>query len=207
MLVFTRRQPGEDGRRPEPRGMELPMEPEVMVRCTRDHACSKKPVTVVITDECPRGPCLVESVHFDLNGTAIGAMALPRRADRLRGVGVLPIQYTRVPCKFPHKTIAFHVACQASNRNYFGSSSSRPDGEGSLSNVELGESRSVNKATWRPMIQSWGALWKLDSGPKLRAPFSIRLTSQHSKKKVVAKNVVPARWRPGATYRSLVNFH
>ncbi|URD89310.1 atexpb2, expb2, athexp beta 1.4 atexpb2 (expansin b2) [Musa troglodytarum] len=53
---------------------------------------------------------------------------------------------------------------------------------------------------------SFGAVWKLNSGTPLPGPFSIRLTSGVSRKTVVATNVIPVGWRPGATYTSNVNF-
>ncbi|XP_008803823.2 expansin-B11-like [Phoenix dactylifera] len=171
------------------------------VRCTTHKACSGKPVTVVITDSCPGGTCLRESAHFDLSGTAFGAMARPGMADELRNAGILPIQYSRVACEYPGKTITFHVEAGC-NPYYFAMVVEFEDGDGDLAAVEIKDGSNA----WRAMTQSWGAVWRLDSGSVLHAPFSIQLTSQYSGKKLVANNVIPAGWKPGATYRSFVNY-
>ncbi|XP_059633913.1 putative expansin-B2 [Cornus florida] len=169
------------------------------VKCTNNTACSGAPVTVVITDECPG----CESNHFDLSGTAFGAMALSGHADQLRDAGRLQIQYRRVQCNYPGVTIAFHVDA-GSNPSYFASVVEYEAGDGDLASVDL--KQALDSDSWQPMQHSWGAVWKLDAGSTLTAPFSIKLTEIESGKTLVANNVIPAGWQPGKTYRSLVNF-
>ncbi|XP_047309344.1 putative expansin-B2 [Impatiens glandulifera] len=171
------------------------------VRCTKNQnsACSGKPVTVVITDECPG----CDSTHFDLSGTAFGAMASSRKGQQLRDAGTFNIQYRRVSCNYPGKTLTFHVDSGA-NPYYFSALIEYEDGDGSLSTVELKEA--LDSMSWKPMQQSWGAVWKVNSGSPLMAPLSLKLTSE-SGQTIVANNVIPAGWEPGMTYRSIVNFH
>lgn len=79
------------------------------------------------------------------------------------------------------------------------------EGDGDLAGVSLKEA-SMGSEEWRSMQQSWGAVWKLDAGSEMQPPFSFRLTSQYSRETIVAKNVIPENWKPGSTYRSLVNY-
>ncbi|KAK4269811.1 hypothetical protein QN277_022920 [Acacia crassicarpa] len=176
------------------------------VKCTSNKACSGNPVTVVITDECP-GCGSAQRFHFDLSGTAFGAMAVSGQADQLRNAGKLEIQYRSIKCNFPSgTTIAFKVD-SGSNPYYFAVVIEYENGHG-LANVELKEAQ--DSASWRPMQQSWGAVWKLNSGSPLQPPFSLRLTAPESldyQKTMEASNVIPAGWTPGQTYGSLVNFN
>ncbi|CDP05359.1 unnamed protein product [Coffea canephora] len=124
------------------------------VKCTKHPACSGQPVRVVITDFCPGYPCTSGPAHFDLSGTAFGAMAVPGKEQKLRDAGVLEISYAR----------------------------SFEDGDGDLAGVAL--KQSSGRDEWWEMKQS----------------------SQYSGQILVAKNVIPAGWKPGATYRSLVKY-
>ncbi|KAF7825302.1 putative expansin-B2 [Senna tora] len=173
------------------------------VKCTSENsACSGTPVKVVITDECP-GCGSADKVHFDLSGTAFGAMAVSGQAQKLRDAGILQIQHRRVECNYRGTSLTFHVDA-GSNPNYFACLIEYEDGDGDLAKVEIKEA--LDSAAWMPMQQSWGAVWKLDAGSSLKAPFSLRLTTVESGESIVVNNVIPAGWQPGQTYRSLVNF-
>lgn len=174
------------------------------VKCTTHPSCSESPVRVVITDFCPGGPCASGSAHFDLSGTAFGAMAKPGQHDQLRNSGVLNILYSRVACDYSGRTLTFRVD-PGSNTNYFSVVIEFQEGDGDLGGVALSEASS-SSSEWQEMQQSWGAVWKLDAGHQMEAPFSIKLSSQYSGETLVAKNVIPKGWVPGGTYRSLVNF-
>lgn len=100
----------------------------------------------------------------------------------------------------------FHVD-QGSNPNYIAVVIEFEAGDGDLARVDLKQASSGDEANdWLEMNQSWGAVWQLNPGFELRPPLSIRLTSQYSAQTLVAKNVIPVGWRPGATYRSIVNY-
>ncbi|CAM0944617.1 unnamed protein product [Alopecurus aequalis] len=171
------------------------------VMCSSNAACSRKPVTVVITDLSPGNLYPGEPAHFDMSGTALGAMAKPGQADKLRAGGVIRIQYKRVPCKYPGVKITFRVD-QGSNPFYFKTLIEFEDDDGDLKAVAL---KMAGSSSWTPMVHDWGALWRLNNGQRLRPPFSLKLTSD-SGRKLVASNVIPASWKPGGTYRSLVNY-
>ena len=113
----------------------------------------------------------------------------------------------RVPCNYPGRNVAFHVDA-GSNSYYLAVVVEFEDGDGDLAGLDLHQASSSptsDSKAWISMQQSWGADWKLNSGSTLEPPFSFKLTSD-SGKTLVASNVIPSGWQPGATYRSVVNF-
>ncbi|XP_019168895.1 PREDICTED: putative expansin-B14 [Ipomoea nil] len=68
-----------------------------LVKCISNPSCSRKPIKVHITDECP-GACNDLPVWFDLGGIAFGAMAKPGQANAMRNAGRVQILYRHVRC-------------------------------------------------------------------------------------------------------------
>ncbi|KAH7863109.1 hypothetical protein Vadar_013416 [Vaccinium darrowii] len=185
------------GRPPLQPGMAAPPVMEQMVKCKVNAACSGNPVTVTLADSCLG--CTGAAFHFDLSGTAFGAMAISGLAGQLRNAGTFPIL---VPCNYPGFSVTF-VVDPGSNSYYFAVVIEFEDGHGNLSAVAL---RQANSNTWTSMQHSWGAVWKLNTGAYLQAPFSIKLTGD-SGSTLVATNVIPAGWQTRQTYQSTVNFN
>lgn len=111
--------------------------------------------------------------------------------------------YCRVACNYPGVSITFHVE-SGSTQYYFATVIEYENGDGDLKTVELKEGNSV---AWEAMQQSSGAIWKVNKGTPLSAPFSIRLTTIESGKMFVANNVIPVGWKPGQTYRAIGNIN
>ncbi|XP_026459577.1 expansin-B18-like [Papaver somniferum] len=170
------------------------------VKCTAHPSCSGKPVRVVITDSCPGGPCAQDSVHFDLSGTAFGAMARPGQEQQLRNAGRVAVQYQRVKCNYRTK-IVFKVH-NGSNPEYFSTLVEYENTDSDIASIDL-QDISVS-SNWKPMQRLMSAKWKLNSPTPMKGPFSLRLKA--AGKTIVAQNVIPAGWKPGATYRSNINF-
>jgi len=143
----------------------------------------------------------VAKYHFDLSGTAFGAMAQPGRNNELRHAGIIDIQFARVPCEFPGLKVGFHVE-EGSSQVYFAVLVEYENGDGDVVQVDLMEKGS---RLWTPMRESWGSIWRLDSNHRLQPPFSIR-TRSDSGKTLVARDVIPANWRPNTFYRSIVQY-
>ncbi|KXG38974.1 hypothetical protein SORBI_3001G306500 [Sorghum bicolor] len=167
------------------------------VRCKEMPECSGNPITVFITDMNyePIAP-----YHFDFSGKAFGSLAKPGLNDKLRHCGIMNVEFRRVRCKLGGK-IMFHVE-KGSNPNYLAVLVKNVADDGNIVLMELEDKASPG---FKPMKQSWGAVWRFDTPKPVKGPFSIRLTSE-SGKKLVAPNVIPATWKPDTLYNSNIQF-
>jgi hypothetical protein len=65
------------------------------VRCLDHGICSRRAVTVIVTDECPGGVCGGGRTHFDLSGAAFGRLAVAGAGGQLRDRGEINVVFRR----------------------------------------------------------------------------------------------------------------
>lgn len=65
------------------------------VRCLDHGVCSRRAVTVIVTDECPGGVCAGGRTHFDLSGAAFGRLAVAGAGGQLRDRGEINVVFRR----------------------------------------------------------------------------------------------------------------
>ncbi|KAF8704032.1 hypothetical protein HU200_031517 [Digitaria exilis] len=172
------------------------------VKCLDRGICSRRAVTVIVTDECPGGGlCGFGHTHFDLSGAAFSRMAVAGAGGRLRDRGQLSVVYRRTACKYGGKNIAFRVN-EGSTNFWLSLIVEFEDGEGDIGSMQIKQANSVE---WLDMKHVWGATWCLVRGPLVGA-FSVRVTTLSTKKTLTARDVIPKNWMPKATYTSRLNF-
>ncbi|CAL9752758.1 unnamed protein product, partial [Musa acuminata subsp. burmannicoides] len=197
------------------------------VRCVDPAICSRRAVTVIVTDECPGGYCASGHTHFDLSGAAFGRMAVAGEAGQLRDRGEISVIFRRTPCKYPGKNIAFHV--NEGSTNFWLSLLVEFEGDdGDIGSMHIKQVQfptlyllymemmqfvpqscifllQVNSMKWLEMKHVWGASWCIIGGP-LQGPFSVKLTTLTTQRTLSARDVIPRNWSPKATYTSRLNF-
>ncbi|KAG7010368.1 Expansin-B3, partial [Cucurbita argyrosperma subsp. argyrosperma] len=172
------------------------------VKCLDNNICSRRAVTIIVTDECPGGYCSNGNTHFDLSGAAFGRMAITGEGGQLRNRGEIPVIYRRTPCKYPGKHIAFHVN-EGSTDYWLSLLVEFEDGDGDIGAMQIKEAGSAGE--WVDMNHLWGANWCIIGGP-LKGPFSVRLTTLSTGRSLSARDIIPRNWSPKATYTSRLNF-
>lgn len=171
------------------------------VKCLDKEICSRRAVTVIITDECPGGYCSGGHIHFDLSGAAFSRMAIGGEGAGLRDRGMIPVIFRRTACKYLGKNVAFHVN-EGSTDYWLSLLVEFEDGEGDVGSMHI---REAGSSDWVEMKHVWGANWCITAGP-LRGPFSVKLTTLSTARTLSARDVIPVNWSPKATYTSRLNF-
>ncbi|KAJ6829648.1 expansin-like A1 precursor [Iris pallida] len=163
------------------------------VRCKNTRLCNSKGVEVVVTD-------LTKANHTDfvLSGPAFMQMAKDGLAGKLSKLGIVDVEYKRVPCIYKDKNLAIRVE----------ESSQQPSNltikflyQGGQTDIHAVDVAQFGRSNWRYMSHAYGAVWTTSQAPSGPLQFRIVVTGGYDGKWVWAqKEVLPSDWRVGSIY-------
>ncbi|XP_057487505.1 expansin-like B1 [Actinidia eriantha] len=165
------------------------------VRCTDSNHCSDKGVTVVVTDHGSS-----DRTDFILSRRAFAQMAQTTDASAsLLALGVVDIEYRRVPCSYPNKNITFKIDENSNNPYYLAFVIWYQQGKKDVTAVQLCETQNF---VCKLLDRTYGAVWTTTSPPS--GPLLIRMlfSDDDDENWVVPVNNIPGDWKPGNTYDS-----
>ncbi|GLJ06551.1 hypothetical protein SUGI_0041700 [Cryptomeria japonica] len=160
------------------------------VRCKNQALCTANGVTVVVTDHGEG-----DRTDFIMSPHAFTTMAWPGKDKQLKALGVVDIDYKRVPCNYPGHNIVFKIN-QSSNYPYYLSLVLLyQGGQRDVEAVEISQERTSD---WKEMRRSYGGVWDIVMSPPY-TNLAIRFQLSGGEW-IYARNPIPSHWKAGALY-------
>lgn len=164
------------------------------VRCM-EAACSAEGVVVMVTDH---GVSDGET-DFILSTHAFNKMAMSTHEKDLRDYGTVHIEYQRVACQYPGKTLTLKVVEHSHWPSYLALQFLYQGGDADITAVELFEEDSLE---WRTCRRAYGAVWDIANPP--RGPLTVRIfldgSASTRARWVLVPKVIPLFWQAGVAY-------
>ncbi|KAK1364727.1 Beta-expansin [Heracleum sosnowskyi] len=163
------------------------------VRCTNGNFCSDEGVKVVITNQ-GSGPG-----DFILSRKAFARMGESKYdAASLLALGVVDIEYKRIPCSYPNKNIIMKIDENSDYPYYLAFILLYQQGTKDITAVKLCEPK---KFVCKLLSRSYGAVWATTSPPTGALSIRMLLSDDSGDDTwVAAANNLPKHWKAGKTY-------
>ncbi|XP_065037084.1 expansin-like A2 [Musa acuminata AAA Group] len=163
------------------------------VRCKNTKICSSRGVEVIITD-------LNKSNDTDLVLSRPAYVAMARRgmAKSLKKLGIVDVEYKRIPCEYSNKNLSIRVEEKSKRPNSLTIKFLHQGGQTDIVAVDVAQ---VGSSNWQFMSREYGPVWSTDRAPV--GPLQLRMvvTGGYDGKWVWAqKEVLPVHWKIGSVY-------
>eukprot|EP01018_Ginkgo_biloba_P023046 Gb_24808 [translate_table: standard] len=171
----------------------------LIIRCTDPQLCTKNGTKIVVTDLTQNN-----QTDFVVTQRAFVSMAAPDKGDQLLKAGIVGLEYKRIPCQYPGRNLSVKVDESSSSPSYLAIQFLFQGGQTDIVAVDVAEVASPN---WHYVHRNHGAVWDISDPPTGPLQFRLVITSGYDGKWVWAKHVLPANWKPGVIYDTLVQIH
>ncbi|XP_038705350.1 expansin-like A3 [Tripterygium wilfordii] len=168
------------------------------IRCKDPVLCSGNAVQVVLTDLHHN-----KTADLVLSSGAFKAMAKNGKSQQLLKVGIVDVEYSRIPCEYKNHNLSVLVRGFSKRPSYLAIT---PVYQGGLAEITEIQIQKVNSSKWTSMKKKLGALWGVNirqhDGP---LSFKFTVTVYGSNVTFKAENVLPVHWENGGVYDTGLN--
>ncbi|KAG6712109.1 hypothetical protein I3842_05G089100 [Carya illinoinensis] len=164
------------------------------IRCKNTTLCTREGTTVILTDLNHNN-----QTDFVLSSRAFTAMAQKEMSQQILKLGIIDVEYKRVPCQYGNQNLAARVEESSQKPLYLAVKFLYQGGQTEIVGVDVAQ---VDSSNWGFMSRNHGAVWDTSRVPSGALQFRFVVTAGYDGKSVWAKHVLPADWKTGAIYDS-----
>ncbi|KAG5547574.1 hypothetical protein RHGRI_013312 [Rhododendron griersonianum] len=164
------------------------------IRCKNAALCTKQGTKVVVTDLNKNN-----QTDFVLSSRAFMGMANKGMGQDILKLGLVDVEYKRVPCDYKNQNLAVRVEEISQKPNYLAVKFLYQGGQTEIVAVDVAK---VGSPNWTFMSRNYGAVWDTSRVPDGPLQFRVVVTSGYDGKNIWAQNVLPADWKAGVMYDS-----
>lgn len=140
-----------------------------------------------------------KGTDFVLSSRAFMAMSRRGMAQEIKKLGLVDVEYKRIPCDYKNQNLAVRVEESSQNPHYLAIKFLYQGGQTDIVGVDVAQVGSTN---WRYMTRNYGAVWDTDRVPAGPLQFRLVVTGGYDGKMIWARKVLPADWKTGIIYDS-----
>lgn len=165
------------------------------IRCKNTELCTREGAEVIVTDLNKNN----NETGFVLSSRAFRAMAVRGKDQDILKLGILDVEYQRVPCNYSRNLgIRVEESSQKPN-HYLAIKFLYQGGQTEIVGVDVAQ---VDSPNWTFMSRNHGAVWNSSRVPSGALQLRVVVTAGYDGKYVWAKKALPGNWKNGVVYDS-----
>ncbi|KAE8698760.1 Expansin-like A2 [Hibiscus syriacus] len=164
------------------------------IRCKNPTLCSSAGTRVTLTDLNHNN-----KTDFVLSSRAFMAMANKGMGRNILKLGIVDVEYKRIPCEYKNQNLAVRVEESSKKPNYLAIKLLYQGGQTEVVAMDVAQ---VGSSNWNFMSRKHGAVWETSRVPNGALQFRFVVTAGFDGKWIWAKSVLPADWKTGVVYDS-----
>jgi hypothetical protein len=165
------------------------------IRCKNPRVCSSKGTKVIVTDMNYNN-----KTDFVLSSRAFREMANQGKDQDLLKLGIVDVEYKRVPCDYKKQNLVVRVEEMSIKPDFLAVKILYQGGQTEIGGMEVA---TVGSSNWSYMTRNYGAVWNTSRVPRGDLQLRMVVTGGYDGKWYWANHkVLPDDWKIGVTYDS-----